>query len=312
MTLIKCGACNAEVPENSVFCSSCGTRVSKVKSYCSSCDMEMPAGAAFCSSCGKSLSKENKALTIDINTHLESVKNIFSSAVNKVTSTVEDVSDYSKEFIKSQKEQDKQSIDNMSFSISETDKVNQPLENFKAALTSTIDAKFAEVMKGKSDSDNFLTFTDGQILTASVRNVFVSALDAAPPQVEVACELSEAILAPTSAERNNLVKSAVGIGGGAAGIGMILTAVGGALGWGTGVVASMSAFFVGTSLAGPAGWAIAGLSLTGMAAYFATTSNKHTDTERFLNVLKQASCKAVDTIWSGYEEPLTKVLGREQ
>ncbi|MBM3273125.1 hypothetical protein FJY94_07785 [Candidatus Kaiserbacteria bacterium] len=74
-------------------------------------------------------------------------------------------------------------------------------------------------MNDKANGDRFLTFTDSQILTASVRNLFKNALDAVPPQIEAACKLSEAILAPSATEREQLIKSAVGIGGGAAGIG---------------------------------------------------------------------------------------------
>jgi hypothetical protein len=182
---------------------------------------------------------------------------------------------------------------------------------FKAALDSTIDVKYTEIMSGKTGEDKFLTFVDSQILTASVRNVFKNALDAVPPQIEAACKLSEAILAPSAQEREQLIKSAVGVGGGAAGIGMIIAGVGSALGWGAGFIASVSAFFVGTSLAGPVGWAIAGITLAGIAAYFATTSNHAKDTERFLSVLKSSTNRAIDAIWPEQESALVKVLDSE-
>ena len=114
----------------------------------------------------------------------------------------------------------------------------------------------------------------------------------------------DGILPPSALEREQLIKGAFGIGGGAAGIG-------GALGWGAGVIASVSAFFVGTSLAGPAGWAISGITLAGIAAYFATTSNEAKDTERFLNVLKSSTGRAVEVIWPEYEVALVKVLDSE-
>jgi hypothetical protein len=53
------------------------------------------------------------------------------------------------------------------------------------------------------------------------------------------------------------------------------------------------------------------VTLAGVAAYFATTSNKHTDTERFLNVLKKSNSRAVDAIWVQYEPALSQVLNSE-
>jgi len=45
-------------------------------------------------------------------------------------------------------------------------------------------------MRSKTDADRFLSYVDGQILTASVRNVFRSALGNIPPQIDAACNLS--------------------------------------------------------------------------------------------------------------------------
>jgi hypothetical protein len=182
-------------------------------------------------------------------------------------------------------------------------------DKFKAALESTIDLKFAEVMKSRPDTDKYLTYVDAQILATSVRNIFKSALSFTPPQVDAACRLSEAILAPSAQEKQNLIKAAIGLSGGTAGIGMVIGGVATALGWGASAAASVTAFFVGTSMAGPVGWMIAGVSLAAIAGYFATTSNKQTDTERFINVLKNASAKAVDAIWEQYGDELSKAVG---
>ena len=59
------------------------------------------------------------------------------------------------------------------------------------------------------------------------------------------------------------------------------------------------------------GWTIAGVKLAGIAAYFATTSNKATDTERFMRVLKSSSNRAVEAIWDQHEATLVQVLNSE-
>lgn len=181
---------------------------------------------------------------------------------------------------------------------------------FKAALESTIDVKFAEIMRGKADSDRFLTYVDAQILSASVRNIFKNSLGVTPSQVEAACNLSDAVLAPSVAEKQRLIKAAVGAGGGAAGIAMVVAGVGSALGWGIGVIASVKAFFVGAAVAGPIGWAVAGVTLAGAAAFFATTNSKHKDSDQYIKVLKNASAKAVHAIWPEHGETLSKAVNR--
>lgn len=178
---------------------------------------------------------------------------------------------------------------------------------FKGALKSGIDIKYAEIMRGKTNAEPYLTYVDGQILTAYVRNV-CSPLGITPPQIEAACNLSDAILAPSSSERQRLIKVAIGAGGGVAGIGMIIAGVGAALGWGAGFIATVTAVFVSVNMAGPVAWVASGLTLAAMAGYFATTSNKHTDTERFLKVLKSSVDSAVDAIWPEQGEILAKAM----
>jgi len=179
-------------------------------------------------------------------------------------------------------------------------------DEFKATLESTIDAKFAEIMHAKPEDHKHLTYIDAVTLTTAVRNIFKHKLRITPPQVEAACKLSEAVLAPTTHERENLIKAAFAAGGGVAGIAMIVGGVGAALGWGAGVVAAVVAFFVGSSLAGPVAWIIGGSAVVAIAGYFALTSNPLKDTERFLKVLKNSSAEAVDAIWPQYEEALSK------
>jgi hypothetical protein len=180
------------------------------------------------------------------------------------------------------------------------------IDEFKATLESTIEAKFADLMRSKAQADKYLTYIDAVTMTTAVRNIFKNKLRVTPPQVEAACKMSEAVLAPTAQERQNLIKAAVAASGGAAGIAMIIGGIGAALGWGAGVIATVAAFFAGSAIAGPIAWIVGGVAIAAIAGYFALTGNKHTDTERFLNVLKSASAQAVDAIWQQYEVDLSK------
>ena len=282
-----------------IKCSECGKDISDTAPACVGCGAPMAVAAAKSDSSDKF--------------ELSSLRSAVSSMTAKVKETAEAAAERGKELMKSKQQKDAEAVECLARGFGENAHQSPSTSDlsctrFNSALGSTIDVKFAEIMNRKTDTDKFLTFVDGQILTASVRNVFRNALDAVPPQIEAACKLSEAILAPSALEREQLIKSAVGVGGGAVGIGMILAGIGGALGWGAGISASVIAFFAGASFAGPAGWAIAGITFAGIAAYFATTSNEANDTERFLTVLKISTNRAVEAIWPEYQTALVKVL----
>lgn len=289
MAMIKCSECGRDISDKAISCVGCGNPISKSEVF-----------------------DDNK---INNQFDLGSVRPAFDWLKNRVFENAVIVTTQGKELLKPQSRKDEEAVDNLFLdgrklhaSLSESQK---KCAMFKVALVCTIDVKYAELMRGKGDADKFLTYVDGQTLTVAVRNIFRSALNSIPPQIEAACNLSDAILSPTADERIHRLKAAIGIGGGAAGIGMIIAAVGSALGWGAGIVATVSAFFVGTSMAGPLGWGISGLAVAGIAAYFATSSNKNTDTERFLKVLKNSTSRAVDVIWPEHEQLLSEALNSD-
>lgn len=184
-------------------------------------------------------------------------------------------------------------------------------DRFKAALEGTINVKFADIMRGKTGEEVYLTYFDALILTTAVRSIYRHLLQIIPGPIESALCLSEAVLAPSTLKKIEKLKAAIGAGGTIAGISAVLASVGIALGWGGGAIAAFTTFFTGVHLLGPLGLAASGLALAGFAAYFATTSNKQTDSERFIKVLKSSSAKAVDTIWKEYEAALSKNLSAE-
>lgn len=319
MAMIKCSECDKDISDTAVACVGCGAPMSVAAAKSDKSTMfnmaelktsvlNMALKAKDSAEAAANSESGSKAFT--------SLKSAFSNVTAIVKESAEAAAEQSKELMKSKQQKDAEAVERLAKGFGE--KSTKPASEaelacarFKAALGSTIDVKFAGIMSGKTDAHKFLTYVDSQILTATVRNVFKNAIETTPPQIEAACKMSEAILAPSAIEREQLIKSAVGIGGGAAGIGMIIAGVGSALGWGAGVIASISAFFVGTSVAGPAGWAIAGVTLAGIAAYFATTSNEARDTERFMNVLKSSTDSATEAVWPEYGTTLIKVLGSD-
>jgi hypothetical protein len=179
-------------------------------------------------------------------------------------------------------------------------------DKFKCRLNNTIKAKFSELMQARPDSTaKGINYIEAQTLTTCVRNIFINRLGIVPPQVETACLMSEAVVAPDKISQMELIKAAIGIGGGAAGIGIVIAAIGTALGWGAGVIASVTAFFVGTAIGGPVLWAVAGVIIAGIASYYAFLGSNAELTQRFLNTLEKSTQSAVDVIWPEYGEKLS-------
>lgn len=294
MITVACDKCNKEIIGPASFCSSCGT------------PLPAPGETADCSASGAETTGD---LNGDAKIDFEDFKIALSRSRRYASDKVDAAMQMARKKLQSAKEKDAAAVEDLAKQFESMDsgsKTGSDLnkDKFKSALISTIDLKFAEIMASKKDSEAFLTYIDAQIMTSKVRAIFKNLLPVIPPQVEAACLLSEAVLAPSTKEKENRIKAAVGIAGGTTGIGMIIGAVGSALGWGAGIITTFAAWIAGSSVAGPIAWGVAGLSLAVVAGYFASTSNQLSDTERFLRVLKSSTDRAVDAIWAKYETEL--------
>lgn len=299
MTTITCSKCCKDINEGANFCSFCGEPASRT----SSDDIQTQPSAKI-----GDLNGDGKVDWEDFKIALSRSKQYAADKVSDAVALAQDK-------LKSAKEKDAAAVDELTKSFESEIQTEKPesqinREKFQSALTSTIDIRFAEIMASKKESEAYLTYIDAQILTTRVRGIFKNVLSIAPPQVEAACLLSEAILAPSTKEKENKIKAAFGIAGGTAGIGMVIAAIAQALGWGASIFASVYTAIVGVSIAGPIGLGVAGLSLAVVAGYFASTSNTQTDTERFLRVLKSSTARAVDAIWAQYETEFSRVVAQ--
>lgn len=165
-------------------------------------------------------------------------------------------------------------------------------------LMFAIDSAYAAIVTKKEADKQFVTYHELQAICHTVKNFFISRVGTSVKEVDGACELALAVLAPDTVTRLNHVKMAFSLIGGLAGVGAIITAVGLALGWGAGVIELVCAFFAGTSICGPLALGLAGLAAVGVAAYFAF--NKDTEIElsnKAIKVLKEGIKSALPEIW---------------
>lgn len=201
MAMIKCSECGKDISDTAPACNGCGAPIAV-------------ASGRFGDANGDG--------KVDFN----DFKEAFVKLKDKATTAVEDAVNKGKEVLKSRAEKDADGVEKLAQEFGDQQPTEQTesqikCDKFKAALESTIDLKFAQVLQPKPDSEKFLSYVDAQILTASVRNIFKTVLAFTPPQVEAACLLSEAILAPSTQEKINRIKAAIGLGGGTTGIALV-------------------------------------------------------------------------------------------
>lgn len=288
MSMIKCVECGKDISDKAVVCIGCGASIT-VSTRVGSSDGD-----------GKG--------------DFDDFKTVWKKLTDKTSSAVKGAGENIKGTFMSDEQKDDEDLNKLTHKFNEhsaTDKTDSQIncDKFKAALESTIDIKFAEVISVKPGPEKFLTYIDAQILAASVRNIFKTVLTFTPPQVEFACNLSEAILAPSSQKKKNMFKAAIGFIGGTVGIGMVIGGVYRILGWNENILEKTAHKLGLHSHQGAVALIIAGISVAAIAGYFAMTSNKETDTERFLKVFKSATAKAVDAIWEQHGADLTKAAG---
>lgn len=157
-----------------------------------------------------------------------------------------------------------------------------------------IDRKSSE-LKGKA---GYLTYSEFKELTSKVRLKFRKLCGKVPTEIEIACQLSEAIISPSKAETLRLIKGAAFLAGGGGGIALMIAGVGAALGWGAGVVSTVVAFFVGVNMAPIIGQIVGGAALAGVAAYFFVHQDSpESVTVKSINALKNQIMKVEDQIW---------------
>ena len=178
-------------------------------------------------------------------------------------------------------------------------------EEFKAILKITIEAKILELLKKRNT--NCLLYPDAMEITHMVRNIFITALGSVPNEIEVACLLSDAVLAPSKREKEELIKKAKALSTGVVGLIAIISAIATALGWGLGIKAAIIAWFAGTSMLGPIGLGMAGVTALVIAGYFMFSDDKEELLEKYKRALENGLNHAVDEIWEEHKEKLSTV-----
>ncbi len=180
-------------------------------------------------------------------------------------------------------------------------------DKFKGLLQTTIEVTINKIVSQKTSENKALNYIDSKTISLTIRNLFNKELSYVPDEIETVCCLTEAILSPSLKIKIELLKKAVGVGGGLAGISAIITGIAGALGWGASVITSFTTFFTGVALAGPLAWVLGGVGIATIAGYFALSNDEYKNDEKYRKALKEALNSAIDNIWDREKDKLIKI-----
>lgn len=174
-------------------------------------------------------------------------------------------------------------------------------------LMFAIDTAYAEIVTKKDADHQYVTYHELQAICHLVKNFFVSRVGDNVKEIDSACELALAVLAPDAVTRLKHVKMAYSMLSGLAGVTAIITGIGLALGWGAGVIQAVIVFFAGAPTAGPMGLAAAGLALMGIAAYFFFSNEDEIGlSNKAMKALKDGIKAALPEVWKSYGDKFFK------
>lgn len=181
--------------------------------------------------------------------------------------------------------------------------VQEGQDKFIACLSQSI--KFA--CSRLKEPDGSISYENANLVVAEVQRTFLQSMGTVPGNIQTACSLALAPVAPSAQERVKLIKNAISTISGVSGIAAIITGVGLALGWGAGAIAAVVSWFTGAALLGPIAWAAVGVSLTVMAGYFAFKDSS-VKIDVFGNSLINGITPEIKNIWEQYGDRLLTVV----
>lgn len=168
------------------------------------------------------------------------------------------------------------------------------LDQITVNMDMIIQNEISEILSTKPQDQQYLNYLDMRQVCSTVKRYCIDSIGEIPKEVEMACCLAEAVLAP---DKKQLIKQAVSLASGAGGVACILAGVGSALGWGTGVLAAITAFFVGTSVTIPLIAITGGLALSVVAGYFMFHNDAPTLSNKAIKALSKGVEKALAAYW---------------
>ncbi len=167
-------------------------------------------------------------------------------------------------------------------------------EDFIADMERELSNRAADLISAKPEQEKYISLADLRIITSALKDRCRMQLEEMPKQVDVACLLAEAVLAPMQ-EKAALLKKVYALTGRMKGTGAIISAVGTALGWSRSVISVVVALYLGTSLVGA-------LGVTALVGYFLFAGTPAEQADKALNVLRKGVYTALQEYFKAHPD----------
>lgn len=180
------------------------------------------------------------------------------------------------------------------------------MTRFKEHVRNIVEAGRLEAVAQSNPQRDYMDQASFSPVVGGVCLEFERRVGHEPPIVKAACLMAQAAMEPDKARREQFVKQAAAVSGGATGIAMVIAGIGMALGWSQGMIHAAIAAFVGVHLLGPIAWIVGGLTLTGVAGLLLfKKDNPKARAENAERVLISGVDEAIEHLWPKYGEQLS-------
>ena len=177
---------------------------------------------------------------------------------------------------------------------------------FKEHIRHIVECGKLEAAARSNPQRDFMDQDDFGAVVGHICHAFERRIGREPPLVKAAGLMAQAAMEPKKTKREELVKKAAAVTGGATGIGMVITSMGLALGLGQGAIHGLIAFFVGSAVGGPVALGVAGATLAAVAGWLLLgKDDPKARAERATKALLEGLDAAIDEAWGKYGDQLS-------
>lgn len=176
---------------------------------------------------------------------------------------------------------------------------------FKEYVRDVVQSAKLDAAAKSSPQRDYMDQDDFAALTGDIFLAFERRIGHEPPLVKAACLMANMAMEPGQAKREELMKKAAALGGGATGIGLVINSVGLAAGWGQGMIHAATVFFAGSAVGGPIALGMAGATLATVSAWMLfSKDDPKAQADRATKVLLEGVDAAIEMLWGEYGDQL--------
>lgn len=176
----------------------------------------------------------------------------------------------------------------------------QNITEAQSHMANFISQEKEKILKKKSWGCQYMEYGEFVTLCNKIQVEYsrIMGIETSVKEVEAACCMAQAVIAPDLRTRLKVIKKAGGLLTGMAGVAAIISAIGMALGWGATVTTLVINFFIGVNFVPVIGWGVTGAGLLVIAGYFILhEENPFVISDKAEQALRKSITAAIEKTW---------------